>query len=138
MAKGPLYGAVPIRHETVIAGDTFPPYRAVVRGAINTATQGKTAEFPAAATDAFFGAGNNLLEVPEGGDLHIIMEGQAIGTAGAAITRGQYLIMEAATGKLLPATMADNEQIVGIAEEAAAAEDDYFAYTIRCFTLVVA
>lgn len=137
MAKGPLYGTVPIRSEVVIAAGTIPAYRATMRGAIHTATQGKTAQLPTSAIVPFFGASNNLIQAIAGDDVHIIMEGQAIGTANAAITRGAYLIMDV-NGKLGPATLADNEQIVGIAEEAAAADGDFFTYTIRCFTLSVA
>jgi hypothetical protein len=127
MAKGPLYGTVPIRSEVVIAVGAIPPYRATMRGAINATTQGKTAQLPTSAIVPFFGASNNLIAAVAGDD----------GTANAPILRGAYLIMDV-NGKLGPATLADNEQIIGVAEEAAAADGDFFAYTIGVFTLVVA
>lgn len=132
MANGPIYGVIPIQHETVIAHNAIPIYRATTRSTVDPTTKGKRAKLPAAATDAFFGASNNLIAAADGDLVHIIQQGRAIGTANAAITRGQYLIMDA-SGKLGPATLVAGEQIIGIAEEDAAADGDFFAYTIRVF-----
>jgi hypothetical protein len=132
MSKGPIYGAVPIMHETVIAAAAIPQYRATMRGAIDTTTQGKTAQLPTAATSAYFGASNNLIDAVAGDLVHIIQQGRAIGTANAAILRGEKLIMDV-NGRLGPAADAVGEQQVGVAEEAAAALGDFFAYTIRVF-----
>lgn len=136
MAKGPLYGVAIVNDETVIAAGAIPIYRAVCRSAIDATTQGRTCILPAAATTPYFGASNNLIAAAIGDQVHIITEGRAIGTANAAITRGQYLIMDA-NGKLGPSAAADKEQIVGVAEEAAAADGDFFTYTIRPFTLSI-
>lgn len=135
MAKGPLYGAVPIQSQIVQAAAAIPAYRATMRGAVNATTQGKTAQVTAASTSAFFGASNNPIAAVLGDDVQIIQLGQAIGTANAAVARGDYLTPDA-TGKLGP-TVADKAQVVGVAEEAAAADGDFFSYTIRCFTLSI-
>ncbi len=132
MAKGPLYGVVPIQDEVVIAAGAIPAYRAVMRGAIDAVTQGRTAQLPTAATSAFFGASNNVIDAIAGDDVHIIMQGRAIGTANAAIARGDKLIMDV-NGRLGPAADAIGEQQVGVAEEAAAVLGDRFAYQIRVF-----
>ena len=129
MAKGPLYGALPILHETVIAESAIPKYRCTMRGAIDTATQGKTAKLPTGATAPFFGVNNNLIDAAAGEGIHLIITGRAIGTANAAITRGQRLIMDV-NGRLGPAADVVAEQVIGIAEEAAAALDDLFSFTI--------
>lgn len=133
MAKGPLYGVVPIQDEVIIAGvGGIPAYRAVCRGPIDATTQGRTGILPAAATTPFFGASNNLIDAVAGDDVHIIMEGRAIGTANAAIARGDKLIMDV-NGRLGPAADAVGEQQVGVAEEDAAALGDRFTYEIRVF-----
>jgi hypothetical protein len=103
-----------------------------MRGAVDVTTNGKTAQLPTLASTPFFGASNNKADAAAGDQLHIIQMGQAIGTANAAITRGQELIMIAVTGKLAPATGVPPEQIVGVAEENASA-NEFFAYTIRVY-----
>lgn len=130
MAKGPLYGAVPIQHEVVQAAGAIPPYRVTMRGNINTTTQGRTAQLPTGATAPFFGASNNLIAAVLGDDVHIIQQGRAIGTANAAIARGDKLITDV-FGKLGPALDVVGEQHIGIAEEAAALDGDFFSYEIR-------
>jgi hypothetical protein len=123
---------VPIRHQTVIAAGAIPQYRAVMRGAVDPTTQGKTAQLPTAVSSPFFAASNNLIDAVAGDLVHVIQEGQAIGTANAAILRGQELVMDV-NGRLGPAAGAPPEQVVGVAEEPAAALGDFFSYTIRVY-----
>ena len=130
MAKGPLYGVVPIQHTTVIAAGSIPAYRVVTRGAVNATTQGQTAQLPVAATTPFFGASNNLIDAVAGDQVHIIQTGRAIGTANIAIARGDKLITDV-NGKLGPALDVVGEQHIGIASESAGADGDRFTYEIR-------
>lgn len=135
MAKGPLYGVNIIADEYAIANGAIPVYRAVCRDAVDATTQGRTCLLPASATTPFFGAANNLIAAASGDQVHVIKAGRAIGTAGAAVSRGAMLKLTTA-GKLVTAS-ADKEQVVGIAEEDAGADGDFFTYTIRVFTLSV-
>ena len=130
MAKGPLYGVVPIQSEVAIAAAAIPAYRVVMRGAIDATTQGRTAQLPTAATSPFYGASNNVIAAVAGDDVHIIQQGRAIGTANAAIARGAKLITDV-NGKLGTALDVVGEQHIGIAEEAAAVDGDFFSYEIR-------
>lgn len=130
MAKGPLYGVVPIQSEVVQAAAAIPVYRVVMRATIDPVTQGRRAQLPVGATSPFFGASNNLIAAVAGDDVHIIQQGRAIGTANAAIVRGDKLITDV-NGKLGPAADVVGEQHIGIAEEAAAVDGDFFSYEIR-------
>jgi hypothetical protein len=112
----------------VIAESAVPAKRVVMRGAVNTSTQGKTAKLPTSATAVFFGVSDNILDSSTGEQVTIIRQGQALGVAAAAITRGQRLITDVA-GKLSPAADAVGEQVIGVAEEDAAI-DAWFAFTI--------
>lgn len=64
-----------------------------------------------------------------GKPVSVVEFGEVKAVADAAIARGDYVMVNAATGKLAPigATAGTNYHVVGIALEAAAAQNDTFA-----------
>jgi hypothetical protein len=130
MANGPLYGIVPTQSMYAIATGAIPSYRVVVRDVVDASTNGITAKLPAAATDPILGVANNGIAAVAGDQVHVIQEGRAWGVANAAIARGDRLITDV-DGRLGPALNVVGEQHIGIAEEAAGALGDIFAFQLR-------
>jgi hypothetical protein len=72
------------------------------------------------------------LDAKAGHPVSIVKFGEVTAVADAAIAREDYVMINAVTGKLAPvgAVAGTNYHVVGIAEEAAAAQDDEFLLTV--------